>query len=147
MQGAFEGCSPERPGRLLEPRGNARSRWMVVTAVRVTGRGTEPGSQAHLSLYTRGVLILLPPSESKTAPATGNPVMPAELSFPELSRDRAVLAEHLAEVSERPDALEILGVGPSLADDVARNRELATAPAAPAPDVYAGVLCQHCAIT
>lgn len=140
MQGAFEGCSPERPGRLLEPCGNARSRWMVVTAVRVTARGTEPGSQAHLSLYTRGVLILLPPSESKTAPATGNPVMPAELSFPELSRDRAVLAEHLAEVSECPDALKILGVGPSLADDVARNRELATAPAAPAPDVYAGVL-------
>lgn len=49
MQGAFEGCSPERPGRLLEPCGNARPRWMVVTAVRATGRGTEPGSQAHLS--------------------------------------------------------------------------------------------------
>ena len=49
MQGAFEGCSPERPGRLLEPCGNARPRWMVATAVRATGRGTEPGSQAHLS--------------------------------------------------------------------------------------------------
>ena len=113
---------------------------MVVTAVRVTARGTEPGSQAHLSLYTRGVLILLPPSESKTAPATGDPVVPAELSFPELASARAELEAHLAEVSARPDALETLGVGPSLADDVARNLALETAPAAPALEVYTGVL-------
>jgi len=29
-QEAFEGCSPEPPGRLLEPGGNVRSRWMAI---------------------------------------------------------------------------------------------------------------------
>ena len=140
MQGAFEGCSPERPGRLLEPCGNARPRWMVVTAVRATGRGTEPGSQAHLSTYTRGVLILLPPSESKTAPASGDPLNLASLDLPALTGARSELADALAEVSGRADALQVLGVGPSLAADVARNRHLRTAPAAPALEVYTGVL-------
>ena len=140
MQGAFEGCSPERPGRLLEPCGNARPRWMVVTAVRATGRGTEPGSQAHLSTYTRGVLILLPPSESKTAPASGDPLNLASLDLPALTGARSELADALAEVSGRADALQVLGVGPSLAADVARNRQLLTAPAAPALEVYTGVL-------
>ena len=82
----------------------------------------------------------MPPSESKTEPATGDPVAFAELSFPELLDDRVALTEQLAEVSARPNALELLGVGPSLADDVARNRSLATAPAAPALEVYSGVL-------
>ena len=86
------------------------------------------------------MLILLPPSESKTAPATGAPVDPAALDLPALTPHREHLVDHLTEVSAREDALEVLGVGPSLADDVARNLTLRTAPAAPALEVYTGVL-------
>lgn len=93
-----------------------------------------------LSTYTRGVLILLPPSESKTVPATGAPLDLAALDLPALTPDRQDLADLLAEVSARPDALDVLGVGPSLADDVARNRSLRTAPAGPALQIYSGVL-------
>lgn len=62
------------------------------------------------------------------------------LSFPELSDDRKHLAATLARVSGEKNALSVLGVGESLAHDVARNRELLTAPAAPALSVYTGVL-------
>lgn len=93
-----------------------------------------------LPTYTRGVLILLPPSESKTAPASGAPLDLDTLDLPALTADRAQLVRHVAEVSAREDALEVLGVGPSLAHDVARNLALETAPAAPALQVYTGVL-------
>ncbi|RLY91143.1 peroxide stress protein YaaA [Kocuria tytonicola] len=86
------------------------------------------------------MLILLPPSESKTAPAAGAPLDLDALDLPALTPDRAQLVRHLAEVSAREDALAVLGVGPSLADDVARNLAFDTAPAAPALEVYTGVL-------
>lgn len=86
------------------------------------------------------MLILLPPSESKTAPASGDPLNLASLDLPALTGARSELADALAEVSGRADALQVLGVGPSLAADVARNRHLRTAPAAPALEVYTGVL-------
>lgn len=86
------------------------------------------------------MLILLPPSESKTAPASGEPLDLASLDLPALTEARSEVAAELATVSERPDALAVLGVGPSLADDVARNRRLRTALAAPALEVYTGVL-------
>jgi len=38
-QGAFEGCSPELPGRPLEAHGNVRRRWMAATRAGVTARG------------------------------------------------------------------------------------------------------------
>lgn len=60
------------------------------------------------------VLILLPPSEGKTAPARGKPVDLAKLVFPELAQARAALLE----------------------------RHLLKAPAAPADRVYSGVLYQ-----
>ncbi|MDO4920047.1 YaaA family protein [Kocuria sp.] len=86
------------------------------------------------------MLILLPPSESKTAPASGDPLDLPALSLARLTPEREQLVDTLAAVSVRDDALEVLGVGPSLAADVARNRELRTAPAAPALEVYTGVL-------
>ena len=86
------------------------------------------------------MLILLPPSESKTAPASGDPLNLASLDLPALTGARSELADALAEVSGGEDALQVLGVGPSLAADVARNRQLRTAPAAPALEVYTGVL-------
>lgn len=86
------------------------------------------------------MLILLPPSESKTPPATGDPVSVETLSFPSLTRDREHVAATLARVSAQKNALSVLGVGESLAADVARNRELFSAPSGPARSVYTGVL-------
>lgn len=86
------------------------------------------------------MLILLPPSESKSAPATGDPVSFDTLSFPSLTKDREHVVTTLARVSGQKNALTVLGVGESLAADVARNRELRTAPSGPALSVYTGVL-------
>jgi len=88
------------------------------------------------------VLICLPPSEGKTpAPADAAPVDLAGLTgAAELTDHRRTVAEALAAVSVRPDATAVLGVGASLADEVARNVDLKTAPAAPSSRVYTGVL-------
>jgi hypothetical protein len=86
------------------------------------------------------VLILLPPSEGKTAAPRGAAVDLSSLSFPDLEIPRKQVMEALAAVSGRDDALETLGVGASLAHDVERNRRLPTEPAAPAHRVYSGVL-------
>lgn len=86
------------------------------------------------------VLILLPPSEGKTAHAEGAPFEIEELSFPEFSAERRLVLDALAEVSAREDAMDLLGVGASLANEVARNINLHTEPAAKAHDIYSGVL-------
>lgn len=86
------------------------------------------------------MLILLPPSEGKT-PATKGPAVDwASLSFPELNASRAAVLEALGIVSAHEDALSLLGVGASLKDDVERNTRLHAEPAAPAHQVYSGVL-------
>jgi len=84
--------------------------------------------------------VLLPPSEGKTAPRRGGPVDVSSLSSPALGPWREKVLDALAETSARPDALELLGVGPGLADEVERNTTLRSAPAAPARQVYTGVL-------
>ncbi|GEN81151.1 YaaA family protein [Actinotalea fermentans] len=87
------------------------------------------------------MLILLPPSESKAAPARrGRPVDVGALSFPELAPTRERLLDALVATSAAPDALRRLFVGPSLADDVARNVRVRELPARPALGVYTGVL-------
>ncbi len=87
------------------------------------------------------MLILLPPSESKAAPARrGRPVDVGTLSFPELTATRERLLDALVATSAAPDALRRLFVGPSLADDVARNTRVRELPARPALEVYTGVL-------
>jgi uncharacterized protein len=86
------------------------------------------------------VLILLPPSESKSNRRRGRPADPSSWSFPELAETRALVAKHLREVSQSPTATADLGVSPGLADEVARNLVLETAPATPAAEVYTGVL-------
>lgn len=87
------------------------------------------------------MLILLPPSESKAAPARrGRPVDVGALSFPELTPVRERLLDALVTTSTAPDALRRLLAGPSLADDVARNVHVRELPARPALEVYTGVL-------
>lgn len=88
------------------------------------------------------MLILLPPSEGKTAPASGPALDLSALSIPEFTALRTELVAELEEVSRRPDALNILGVGPSIADEVATQITLREQPCAPAWQVYTGVLYQ-----
>jgi len=88
----------------------------------------------------RPVLILLPPSEGKTAPSQGSPVQLESLSHPELTAARQRVGAALAKVSGQRNALEVLQVGPSLAPDVQRNATMWHNPTAPAAHVYTGVL-------
>lgn len=86
------------------------------------------------------MLILLPPSEGKTAAAKGHPFDLAELSFDGLTEARQEVLAALARVSAHPEALARLGVGASLAEEVERNTRLHAEPSAPAHAVYSGVL-------
>lgn len=87
------------------------------------------------------MLILLPPSESKSVPRrSGKPVQLQELSFPGLTAMRRCVLDALSAASAHPDALRLLGVGASLAAEVDRNTGLRDLPAMPVHDVYTGVL-------
>ena len=86
------------------------------------------------------MLILLPPSEGKTPATAGDAVDWTTLSFPGLNTCRAKVLEGLGTVSAHEDALALLGVGATLRADVERNTRLHAEPAAPAHQVYSGVL-------
>jgi cytoplasmic iron level regulating protein YaaA (DUF328/UPF0246 family) len=87
------------------------------------------------------VLVLLPPSEGKAAPARrGRPVDLEALPHPELGPLRAALLDALAAASTQPGAAQALGLSPGLADEIARNVHLRSTPARRAIDVYTGVL-------
>ena len=87
------------------------------------------------------MLLLLPPSEGKTAPRRGRRLDLDTLAFSDqLTPTRRAVLDALAVASARPDALEVLGVPPTLGAEVARNPALAVAPTAPAGAVYSGVL-------
>jgi uncharacterized protein len=86
------------------------------------------------------VLVLLPPSEGKTAPTDGAPVDLDRLAHPALAAQRLAVLEALAKVSAHADAARVLGTGPGVAREVERNTRLRTEPAAPASSVYTGVL-------
>lgn len=87
------------------------------------------------------MLLLLPPSEGKTpAPDGAAPVDLNALAHPELTAHREQVLADLARVSAQPGATSALGVSDGLADEVARNTALRSAPAARAAEVYTGVL-------
>ena len=88
------------------------------------------------------MLILLPPSEGKTAPRRGKPLDLGSLSSPTLTDTRARLLETLTDLCrDDPDrAARVLGLGPAQRDLVERNADLATAPTARADAIYTGVL-------
>lgn len=89
------------------------------------------------------MLILLPPSEGKSAPEKGPPVDLEALAFAaELTESRQKLLGALAALDRVPvaRAASMLGLSKGQAGEVAVDAELAGAPAAPAAAVYTGVL-------
>ena len=90
------------------------------------------------------MLILLPPSEGKTAPLTGAPVDLDALAYADelaAKRERVLAAlVKLSSSKQRGRALKALGLSPGLAGELDRNAALLHAPAAPAAEVYTGVL-------
>jgi cytoplasmic iron level regulating protein YaaA (DUF328/UPF0246 family) len=88
------------------------------------------------------VLVLLPPSEGKSAPRRGKPLDLSTLAFATLTPARERVLDALVDLSEGdPDvAAKTLGIGGTQADLVDLNRTLRSAPTARVDQVYAGVL-------
>lgn len=86
--------------------------------------------------------ILLPPSEGKTAPPAGPVLDLSALSFPALTATRQQVLGALVDLcrSDPDAALTLLGLGPTLADEVQRDADLYDAACATAWQVYTGVL-------
>ncbi|MDO8731856.1 MAG: peroxide stress protein YaaA [Actinomycetota bacterium] len=85
------------------------------------------------------MLILLPPSEAKSAPVTS---LPSALSFDELSAVRQRVRRALIKMSSgnQARASKALGLGHTQLDQLAMNAKLDTAACGPAIDVYSGVV-------
>ncbi len=89
------------------------------------------------------MLILLPPSEGKAAPAKGAPLDLGSLAYAEqLTPKREQLLDALEKLAKGPRnaAVKKLGVSAGQAGEVDVDGALRGAPAAPAAAVYAGVL-------
>lgn len=87
------------------------------------------------------MLILLPPSETKSTGGSGAPLDLPGLSWPELTDVRRGIADDLvALAADRGAAMAALKLGPKLAAEVDANAELFSSPTMPALDRYTGVL-------
>src|SRR6478609_717044 len=89
------------------------------------------------------MLILLPPSEGKAMPGRGKPVDLGSLAFDEqLGPLRGELLDALERLGAKPvgRAVKALGISPGQAGEVELDAVLRKAPAAPAAEVYTGVL-------
>jgi cytoplasmic iron level regulating protein YaaA (DUF328/UPF0246 family) len=91
------------------------------------------------------VLILLPPSEGKSAPKRGKPLAVADLGFADLTEPREQVLNALTGLcAGDPElATRTLGLGPTQADDVRRNARLLETPTARADAIYTGVLYEN----
>jgi cytoplasmic iron level regulating protein YaaA (DUF328/UPF0246 family) len=89
------------------------------------------------------MLILLPPSEGKAMPEVGDPVDLGSLVFAEqLSLQRAQLLDALEQLGGKSigRAVKALGISAGQSGEVELNAALREASAAPAAEVYTGVL-------
>jgi cytoplasmic iron level regulating protein YaaA (DUF328/UPF0246 family) len=88
------------------------------------------------------VLILLPPSEGKTPPATGEPLRLDTFDLPVLNPTRERVLRSLVAVCQgnASRAMKRLGLGPTQTDALERNATLLEQPTARADEVYTGVL-------
>ncbi|MGL4304783.1 MAG: peroxide stress protein YaaA [Mycobacteriaceae bacterium] len=87
------------------------------------------------------MLILLPPSETKSVGGKGATLELSRLSFPELNPIRAMLVENLIELSQNSQAsASVLGLGPKQLDEVIKNQTLCSSPTCYAIERYTGVL-------
>nr|WP_218861521.1 peroxide stress protein YaaA [Nocardioides panzhihuensis] len=87
-------------------------------------------------------MILLPPSEGKTAAVRGKPLDLEDLRLPVLNPARAKVVDALVELcSTRPaEAVDVLGIPKTQPELVDANAHLAEAPTARADRIYTGVL-------
>lgn len=88
------------------------------------------------------MLILLPPSEGKTAPASGRPLDLDTMDLSTLNPTRERILTSLIAVSggNAKRAMDRLGLGKTQADALPRNANLRNEPTARADAVYSGVL-------
>ncbi|EOM76031.1 peroxide stress protein YaaA [Rhodococcus rhodnii] len=87
------------------------------------------------------MLVLLPPSETKSDGGDDAPLDLAELAMPELTETREMLVNALVALADDPEAsAAALGLGVSQHDEIARNAKLWVSPTRPALDRYTGVL-------
>lgn len=86
------------------------------------------------------MLVLLPPSEGKTAPTDGPALDLEALSFPRLNQVRDQLSRALVRLAGTRRAAEVLGLGPTQADAIEVDAHLFEVPCAPAGEIYTGVL-------
>lgn len=88
------------------------------------------------------MLIILPPSETKSTGGAGAPLNFGALSFPSLNPVREAIANDLVALCSGDEAAarEVLGLGPKLAGEVAANEALLSSPTSPAIERYTGVL-------
>ncbi|PBC59429.1 peroxide stress protein YaaA [Rhodococcus sp. ACPA1] len=87
------------------------------------------------------MLVLLPPSETKSDGGADAPLDLAELSMPQLTETREVLVQALVALAADGEASQLaLGLGPTQADEIERNAKLWVSPTRPALERYTGVL-------
>lgn len=87
------------------------------------------------------MLVILPPSETKSDGGRGAPLDLDTLSFPELNPIRKRIAEAIVDLASDLDASrEALGLGRTQLGEIDRNADLWLAPTRPAIERYTGVL-------
>ena len=91
--------------------------------------------------YSVAVLVILPPSETKSDGGAGAPLDLDTLSFPELNPIRKRIGEAIVDLSSDLDASRVaLGLGQTQLSEVDRNADLWLSPTRPAIERYTGVL-------
>ncbi|MEZ5150752.1 peroxide stress protein YaaA [Rhodococcus zopfii] len=87
------------------------------------------------------MLVLLPPSETKSDGGDGAPLDLGELSMPQLTDTREMLVQVLVDLAADSEAsIRALGLGATQADEIERNAKLWVSATRPALERYTGVL-------